>query len=65
MLISPTTGDENPINWHTVAAEVATRNNKECRKRWVYALSAQSAKGSWDDNEDRLLIEAVRKHGFK
>lgn len=57
--------NDNSINWHNVASDVGTRNNKECRKRWVYALSAPSVKGPWDSREDRLLIEAVEKHGFK
>lgn len=57
--------NENSISWHNVALEVGTRNNKECRKRWFYNLSAPSVKGPWDTREDRLLTEAVETHGFK
>ncbi|KAJ8066773.1 hypothetical protein OCU04_004161 [Sclerotinia nivalis] len=53
------------INWYKVAATIANRNNKDCRKRWVYSLAPSIHKGPWDAEEDRLLREGVQIHGTK
>ncbi|KAM3075716.1 hypothetical protein ACMFMG_007847 [Clarireedia jacksonii] len=57
-------GDEN-INWHEVAAQVPGRNNKDCRKRWVYNLSLKPKKGRWSKDEDARLLDAVQNLGYR
>ena len=34
----PNRQDDEDISWHKVASRVPGRNNKDCRKRWVYTL---------------------------
>ena len=53
------------INWHHVASHIPGRNNKECRKRWIYALMPTLRKGPWNEQEDALLLKGVRLHGLK
>lgn len=57
--------EDKDINWHTVAAHVPRRNNKDCRKRWVYTLLPSSNKGSWNGEEDVRLIKGVETHKFR
>ncbi|KAF2135278.1 uncharacterized protein K452DRAFT_293346 [Aplosporella prunicola CBS 121167] len=54
-----------PVSWLDVASQVPGRNNKECRKRWVYQLSVPSRKGTWDAAEDERLREAIQQHGLR
>jgi len=56
---------EEDINWHSVAQNTPGRNNKDCRKRWVYFLAQSSKKGSWSSEEDGKLTEGVKKHGYR
>ncbi|PVH94490.1 hypothetical protein DM02DRAFT_539343, partial [Periconia macrospinosa] len=53
------------VNWHNVAAQIPGRSNKDCRKRWVYALALNITKGSWEPAEDDRLRTGVRLHGTK
>lgn len=53
------------INWHHIASTIPDRNNKDCRKRWIYILMPSLNKGPWSDQEDALLREGARLHGFK
>jgi Myb-like DNA-binding domain len=57
--------DNEEINWHHIASHIPGRNNKDCRKRWIYALMPSLNKGAWSEEEDALLREGVRLHGFK
>ncbi|KAI9863714.1 MAG: hypothetical protein M1813_003737 [Trichoglossum hirsutum] len=59
------TGDDATIDWHDVASCIEGRNNKDCRKRWIYSLEPSINKGSWDREEDALLIQGVRLHGTR
>ncbi|KAF2832643.1 putative Myb-like protein A [Ophiobolus disseminans] len=59
------TAPESSVNWHHVAAQIPGRTNKDCRKRWVYALSPNISKGSWEPDEDGRLRDAVHQHGTK
>ncbi|RMD40864.1 hypothetical protein DV735_g4273, partial [Chaetothyriales sp. CBS 134920] len=57
--------ERKKIDWHLVAAHIPGRNNKDCRKRWRYALVPSMKKGPWSKEEDNLLVEGVRQHKFK
>ncbi|KAK3311050.1 uncharacterized protein B0T15DRAFT_507647 [Chaetomium strumarium] len=39
------------------------RNNKDCRKRWHYAIANTIRKGTWTEEEDDRLREAVKLYG--
>jgi hypothetical protein len=56
---------EDSVNWHDIAAQVPGRSNKDCRKRWVYALAPNITKGSWEPDEDDRLRAGVRLHNTK
>ncbi len=53
------------IDWTLIASLFPDRNNKDCRKRWVYSLSPAIRKGIWDRREDMALREAVQLYGAK
>ncbi|RMZ82562.1 hypothetical protein DV738_g1479, partial [Chaetothyriales sp. CBS 135597] len=57
--------DKKKIDWHHVASYIPGRNNKDCRKRWRYALVPTMKKGPWSKEEDDLLLEGVRQYKFK
>lgn len=52
-----------PLLWRELAKSVPGRSNKDCRRRWWNSLADGIAKGSWSEEEDERLIEAVRKYG--
>jgi hypothetical protein len=54
---------EEATDWHQVAAQLPDRTNKDCRKRWVYALLPSLNKGVWTEEEIQLLQEGVRTYG--
>lgn len=49
--------------WRELAKQVPGRSNKDCRRRWWNTLGGGTAKGLWLEEEDKLLTEAVSKHG--
>ena len=57
--------DSEHINWQGVASQIEGRNNKECRKHWVYILGPCLRKGKWEKAEDTLLQQGVERHGTK
>ncbi|KAG6354220.1 hypothetical protein INS49_004824 [Diaporthe citri] len=57
--------EEGPINWMEIALHFTNRSNKDCRKRWVYALCPSIKKGTWEEGEDSALRDAVRLFGTK
>lgn len=65
LTISACVGPSETIDWHRVASHLPRRNNKECRKRWVYSLESKICKGPWDEEEDRCLKNGVAKFGLK
>lgn len=50
--------------WNQVALNIPKRTNKDCRKRWM-KLGAHLKKGSWTNEEDQQLQNAVDKVGCK
>lgn len=53
------------INWHEIATHISGRNNKDCRKRWIYTLNPSVRKGPWSEEEDTLLFKGIQLHGFR
>ena len=49
-------------DWRQVAAKLPGRTNKDCRKRWINAVGGDSKKGRWDDDEDKRLLNSVKRH---
>lgn len=52
-----------PLLWRELAKSIPGRSNKDCRRRWWNSLADGTTKGSWAEEEDERLIEAVRKRG--
>lgn len=49
--------------WSEIAAKLPGRVGKQCRDRWRNHLCPEVKKGSWTDEEDRLLFEYRDKLG--
>lgn len=51
-------------NWVLIAEKMKNRNVRQCRERWKYFLSPSvSNKTTWEEEEDKLLLEQVSKIG--
>ncbi len=46
-----------------VASEMAKRNSKQCRERWLNHLDPRVRKGEWSAEEEEIFIEAHRRLG--
>lgn len=57
--------DSTTIDWQEVATHLEGRTNKDCRKRWVYALRIVVTKGPWGQDEDQRLEAGVELHGCR
>ncbi|CAI8018795.1 Myb-like protein L [Geodia barretti] len=49
--------------WGLVSAYVDGKTPSQCMQRWVNSLKPGIKRGRWNDKEDKLLREAVRKCG--
>ena len=56
---------EGMTKWSEIAERILGRTGQQCRDRWFNHLDATIKKGPWDDEEDKLLTEAVKKWGEK
>lgn len=50
-------------NWDKIAAQFVNRNAKNCRKRWFHSLDPKLRRGKWNQNEDKVLLEAYEQLG--
>ncbi|KAG7118479.1 Myb-related protein B like [Verticillium longisporum] len=50
-------------DWHRIAAKLANRTNKDCRKRWFNKVRGGLRTGPWSEDEDQKLRQAVEKYG--
>ncbi|EED21062.1 bas1, putative [Talaromyces stipitatus ATCC 10500] len=50
-------------DWCCIASQLPGHTNRDCRKRWHNVVSGGLNKGHWTAEEDKLLIDAVAKHG--
>jgi hypothetical protein len=54
------------LRWSLIAILVQhNRTGKQCRERWFNHLCPDVKKGEWTEEEDRLILEAVREMGTK
>jgi len=49
--------------WSEIAELIPGRIGKQCRERWFNHLDPRIKKGSWSEEEDRILIEAQNRMG--
>ena len=54
---------EGMTKWSEIAERIPGRIGKQCRERWFNHLDPRIKKGPWNDEEDRILIEAQAKLG--
>jgi hypothetical protein len=57
-------------DWFAIASKVPSRTRVQCRNRWHDALVSNidpttALAGKWEEDEDKMLKEAVRTHGGK
>ncbi|XP_044465592.1 uncharacterized protein LOC123195812 isoform X3 [Mangifera indica] len=53
-----------PKNWKKIAQFVPGRTQVQCRERWVNSLDPSVNRGEWTEEEDLMLEDAIKKHGF-
>ena len=52
-------------NWKPVAARLPKRKEIECLHRWNKVLKPTLIKGPWTSEEDRRVVELVKRYGAK
>jgi hypothetical protein len=52
-------------NWKAVAARFPKRKEIECLHRWNKVLKPTLVKGPWTEEEDRKVVELVKRYGAK
>merc|ERR1712216_572437 len=52
-----------PQRWSLIASYFEGRMGKQCRERWYNHLTPEVKKGSWTEQEDRIIMESVAKIG--
>ncbi|KAL2038487.1 hypothetical protein N7G274_008826 [Stereocaulon virgatum] len=50
-------------DWNLIAQKIEGRSNKDCRKRFYNGVAGGLKKGSWTEEEDRLLEQHVDEYG--
>ncbi|OKL56941.1 hypothetical protein UA08_07912 [Talaromyces atroroseus] len=55
--------EKDKVDWRVIASYLPGRNNKDCRKRWHYRVSASMNLGPWSQTEDDLLKMGIHRHG--
>nr|XP_043638243.1 transcription factor MYB119-like [Erigeron canadensis] len=51
--------------WSRIAEQMDGRAGKQCRERWHNHLRPDIKKDTWDEDEERMMVEAHRKVGNK
>lgn len=52
-------------NWKLVASKIDGRDQGQCQHRWQKVLKPSLIKGPWTEDEDRKVVELVKKLGAK
>eukprot|EP00529_Nitzschia_sp_RCC80_P005226 CAMPEP_0113486984 /NCGR_PEP_ID=MMETSP0014_2-20120614/25278_1 /TAXON_ID=2857 /ORGANISM="Nitzschia sp." /LENGTH=991 /DNA_ID=CAMNT_0000380673 /DNA_START=28 /DNA_END=3003 /DNA_ORIENTATION=+ /assembly_acc=CAM_ASM_000159 len=52
-------------NWKQIAARIHGRSEVQCLHRWQKVLKPSLIKGPWTADEDRKVVELVKKYGAK
>ncbi|QKX60092.1 uncharacterized protein TRUGW13939_07234 [Talaromyces rugulosus] len=55
--------EKDKVDWRVIASFLPGRNNKDCRKRWHYRVSASMNLGPWSQTEDELLKVGIQRYG--
>jgi Myb-like DNA-binding domain len=55
--------EKDKVDWRVIASYLPGRNNKDCRKRWHYRVSASMNLGPWSQTEDELLKMGIHRYG--
>ncbi|KAH8689673.1 hypothetical protein BGW36DRAFT_74579 [Talaromyces proteolyticus] len=55
--------EKDKVDWRVIASYLPGRNNKDCRKRWHYRVSASMNLGPWSQAEDELLKLGIQRYG--
>lgn len=63
LIICPFLAEKDKVDWRRIASFLPGRNNKDCRKRWHYRVSATMNLGPWSPSEDDLLRIGIGRHG--
>lgn len=50
-------------NWSILASQLTSRTGKQCRERWFNHLADDVKKGSWTEEEDRIIIAMQKRYG--
>lgn len=48
-------------NWKYIAKLVGTKSDSQCVRRWKKVVSPELVKGPWTPEEDKIIIEEVKK----
>lgn len=51
--------------WSDIASRIPGRLGKQCRERWVNHLDPSIKKGSWEKEEDEMLVRLHTRFGNK
>jgi hypothetical protein len=54
-----------PVDWNAIADEMAGKNPRQCRERWINYLSPALNTAAWTLAEDALLMQKYRDFGGK
>lgn len=52
-------------NWKLISSRLPGRSEVQCLHRWQKVLKPSLVKGPWTAEEDRKVVELVKKHGAK
>jgi len=52
-------------NWKLISSRLPGRSEVQCLHRWQKVLKPSLIKGPWTAEEDRKVVELVKKHGAK
>ena len=52
-------------NWKLISQRLPQRSEVQCLHRWQKVLKPTLVKGPWTEDEDRKVVELVKKYGAK
>lgn len=57
--------DSERVNWTEISKRFPGKTVQQVSERWSKVVNPSLVKGSWTRQEDEIIIEFVKKHGFK
>lgn len=52
-------------NWKLIASHLPGKTEVQCLHRWTKVLNPDLTKGPWTEDEDKLVLSLVTKHGAR